>query len=289
MSKRLLFIPVFILFVTNLFAQDIIVKKDGTILNVYNLEESNHSFFYTLDLTPNAKIMKINKEDVFSVKKSEEKTLPYITDGNSNKSTRVAITALKTSDFSNKKGVNLLKAQTPDGNELNYAILSENNHALTVVKGDYTLERYIIPEYVKVGNTIYTVTEIDDEAFRNKYKIVNIQFPMTLKKIGRRAFEQSFLESIILPEGLEEICERAFMRVGWDFGTKKNARPVKEIYIPSSVKTMGNDCFFSCGKALSPRKKCQAYFSNLPNFVTETNCDNFGIDDAAVKIFKNNK
>lgn len=57
--------------VGQLSAQDILVKKDGSIMTVYNLEESDNSYFYTLESSPEAKIEKINKTDVFSVKKDD--------------------------------------------------------------------------------------------------------------------------------------------------------------------------------------------------------------------------
>ena len=48
-------------------AQDVIVLKDGSILNVYNLEESETSYFYTMSPAEGATTLKINKSDVFSV------------------------------------------------------------------------------------------------------------------------------------------------------------------------------------------------------------------------------
>ena len=96
------------------------------------------------------------------------------------------------------------------------------------------------------------------------------------------------MEKIIIPDGTEEISEKAFWGTG-SYATSFQRKPVREIYIPSSVTYIGNDCFEYCGKELSPRKKCQAYFSNMPDFVTEGNCSTFGIDDAAVKHFRSSK
>ena len=43
------------------------------------------------------------------------------------------------------------------------------------------------------------------------------------------------------------------------------------------------------GKNRSIRGFCQAYFSNMPDFITEENCKDFGIDEVAVKEFHKNK
>ena len=51
-------------------AQDVLVKKDGTILNVYNLEEGSNVYYYSTDATPDAPTLKISKEEVFSVKRN---------------------------------------------------------------------------------------------------------------------------------------------------------------------------------------------------------------------------
>ena len=79
---------------------------------------------------------KIDKDEVFSIKKGKESTsIPYAANGDSNERAREAVTAYKTSEFSNKKGKNIYIAKTPDGHELNYEILSEAERTVTVVKG----------------------------------------------------------------------------------------------------------------------------------------------------------
>ena len=168
----------------HLQAQDILVKKDGTILKVYNLEESSNSYFYTLEPSSDAALTKISKEDVFSVKRSDGSELPQTpqkaTTTDKAKPTREAVTAIKTMNIGGKgRG---FKATTPDGHELNYRIISDEDHTVAVVKGKYKEKEYVIPEYVKDGNTIYTVTEIGEDCFSNRSNVCNVQFPNTLKK-----------------------------------------------------------------------------------------------------------
>lgn len=50
--------------------QDIIVKNDGSIIQVYNLEESNNSYYYSLEQSSDSDIFKINKREEFSIKKN---------------------------------------------------------------------------------------------------------------------------------------------------------------------------------------------------------------------------
>lgn len=285
---------VVLLSATLAMAQDIIVKKDGAILNVYHLEEGSNVYYYSLESGDDAQTFKINKDDVFSVKKSTEQAKAQA----SNMAAAAApavhrqpVTALLSSDFKGaKKGATLL-ARTPDGHELNFSVLSDSEKTLAVIMGKYNETSYVIPEYVDVQGVTYTVTEVADKAFYNIQQLNDIQFPSTLKKIGRDVFFMTQLQRIILPESLEELGAKAFFCVGWKLlGILPTASsPVNEIYIPKSIKVIGKNCFFSCGNMLSPGKKCEAYFSSMPDFITEETCDTYGIDDSAVKAFRSRK
>ena len=123
---------------TILLGQDIIVKKNGTILNVYNLEESSSSYYYSLK--PNSEILKINKVDVFSIKKhSSTPDTSNNSHATSNMISQIseAATGIKTSICYDKSGRKIITAKSPDGHELNYVVLSEATKTLMVVKGKY--------------------------------------------------------------------------------------------------------------------------------------------------------
>lgn len=280
-------------FVTSyLMAQDIIVKKDGSILTVYNLEESNTSYFYSLEPSKDAPTQKIAKSEVFSVKKSDGTTQKPSSQNSktSRKTSRKAVTATFSKRISSKEYDNCFSAKTPDGKELNYAVLSESEKTLAVIKGKYHEKEYVIPEHVNVDGKIYTVTEISNKGFYKEQKILKIQFPQTLKKIGEKAFSNCELESIILPEGLVEIGAKAFFECSGDHSSiNVFSKNIDEIYLPSSLKKIGAECFIYCGKARSYRGFCKAYFSNMPRFITESNCQNFGIDEEAVRAYQNSK
>ena len=281
-------------------AQDIIVKKDGTILNVYNLEEGPNSYFYTLELSSDAATQKVSKSDVFSVKingttstqqaEAATGTRDIQNAIQQNTSKRNSLTVRTSSDAirQDKDGL-FVSASTPDGHELNFRILSQEEQTLSVTKGEYHETKYIIPEYVLIGDKTYTVTEIEKEAFYKQSTIKDVTFPTTLKKIGTGAFSYCPLESIILPEGLEEL--NGFWSAGktWTWRGPGKANSIKEIYIPSSIKSIGLNCFLGCGKDTSWKGYCQAYFSNLPEFITEGNCLNYGIDEEAVRTFYTRK
>ena len=287
MRLRIGIIAMLLIAVNVAMAQDILVKKDGSILNVYNLEESNSSYFYTLEPSHESTVQKIGKDDVFSIKKHNDETLQPAagTEATTPKRqpTHEPVTAQISSEIqTNKKGGRWFSARTPDGQELNYLILSDTDHTLAVAGGEYQESEYVIPEYVQVGNDIYTVTEICNNAFYNQKKIKGIQFPITLKRIGGTAFYRCGLESIILPEGLEDLGWAAFNRCG-------EYVSLSQIYLPSSVKKIGEGCFKACGKDASFRYYCQAYFTNMPDFITEGNCKSFGIDEEAVRAYNQKK
>lgn len=288
MRLKIVLFVYLILAVHTIMAQDILVKKDGSILNVYNLEESSNSYFYTLEPSSEATVQKIGKADIFSVKKQNGETLKPGNDVQAVAKKRQVpthdpVTAQISSEIqTNKKGGRWFSACTPDGHELNYLILSDVDYTLSVTKGKYRETDYVIPEYVQVGDVKYVVTEIGNDAFFSEKAIKSIQFPITLKRIGNTAFYRCGLESIVLPEGLEELGWAAFNRCG-------EYVSLSEIYLPSSVKKIGEGCFKACGRDTSYRYFCQAYFSNLPDFITEGNCKSYGIDEEAVRAFQARK
>ena len=168
----------------------------------------------------------------------------------------------------------VFSARTPDGKELRYAILSEAAHTVAVIKGKYKEQEYIIPEYVDVNGTKYTVTEIGMKAFHGS-RVISVQFPNTLKTIKAQAFNRVPLKKIILNDGLEDIGAFAFAACGGD-----------EIYIPSTVKSLGNNSFWWATKASSYRGFSQGFFSCMPIFITEGNCKDYGIDEEAVRAYE---
>lgn len=222
------------------------------------------------------------------------------------------VTAIAISDVStDKKGNKIFKAKTPDDKELIYKILSEEDKILAVVKGKYRETEYIIPEYVDLNQERYSVVRIDDEAFiaslASKYRIDKIQLPYTIVAIGKHALFGQEIDSIVFPEGLKEIEEsafsftwlksiilpnsievigkNAFMGVRNRDARTSSKAFVEEIHIPKTIKSIGVDCFKRCGRAVSPRLLYQGYISSLPPFITESNCSEYGIDDAAVRAY----
>lgn len=278
-------------------AQDIIVKKDGSILNVYNLEESATSYFYTLEPSSEASVLKINKDDVFSVKKKDGEaqvvnpaaaaaapaaaaTTPAAA-GNT-PGQREPVTAKLTTSVRTEKGRRCFSACTPDGHELNYRIISEADATVEVTKGEYHAREYVIPEYIDIDGKQYTVTEIGEKAFFRENTVRRVQFPLTLKRIGESAFTYANLDRIDIPEGVEELCNYAFAGTGF-----RVTSPV--IYIPSSVTKLGRSCFHACGSNTSYRGFCQETFTNMPDFINEGNCKNYGIDEEAVEAYYRRK
>lgn len=65
------FIFLYLVFFTTqaLFSQDIIVKKNGEVLSVYNIDESSNWIYYTTETNPNSQTFKIKKDEIFTIRK----------------------------------------------------------------------------------------------------------------------------------------------------------------------------------------------------------------------------
>lgn len=80
---------------------------------------------------------------------------------------------------------------------------------------------------------------ISEEGVLVKSKVLDdspinvIVLPKNIKVIEEEAFEGIFANSIRIPDGLETICDRAFI----------NCPNLTEVYIPSSVNEFGKDIF----------------------------------------------
>ena len=120
-------------------------------------------------------------------------------------------------------------------------ILSEDGKA--VLEADHSIIHAVIPEGVtKIGKDSFNgsqissviipegVEEIGYGAFRNTYKLSEVQLPHSLKIIGDTAFGATGLVSLHIPEGVTEIGGAAFF----------NSRALRHISIPSTVNKILN-------------------------------------------------
>lgn len=319
MKKYLLTMLIAFVFSIVAFAQpDIIVLNNGTVLNVYNLDYSPaDKCYYTLDeageqmkSVPKADVMIIKLADGTKIDPNATAVAPQaaapVNEANvvKNPAEHEAVTyEAKTDFYKDKKGNTVVCVEDLNGYEIFMRLLSDEDRTLAVTKPQgkvkYDKAEYIIPEYVKIGNNKYTVVAIDDEAFlkvaSNTGKgfnaliafgggndnIKHIKFPLTLKRIGKRAFFQnSGIDEIILPEGLEEIGKDAFGLVG------VSCKTFKQLYLPKSVKTIGSDAFRFVGPNTSPKGYFQGTLSSMPNYITTGNCTSYGIDEEAVEAYE---
>lgn len=190
-----------------------------------------------------------------------------------------------------------VSAADKDGHVLKFRLLSKEDKTIAVTKNMEFIEKdgkiqkkdkkyeettYIIPEYVRVGDTVYTVTEIDYGAFESCKKVTEVVFPNILKTIRPLAFAYSVsrvnLKRIVLPEGLETIGKVAFIGAG--------SYPFEQLYIQKSVKEIGADAFLYLGPKTSYRGYTQCNITSLPDFVTVGNCTSYGIDEEAVEDYQ---
>lgn len=203
-------------------------------------------------------------------------------------------------------------AKNNDGQVLNMRIISDKDKTLAVARprkvakldkkgnkevdkkgnvkmkdGKYEMSEIIIPEYVIIDGENYSVTEIDpvafvDRSFLKECTIKTVVFPETLKSIGAGAFCWCrSLNEIILPNALEKIGAGAFYASG--------DKIFKQLYIPKSVKEIGAAAFHLLGSNTSYRGFYQGTLTCIPDFVSEGNCKDFGIDEEAVRSYEQRK
>lgn len=130
------------------------------------------------------------------------------------------------------------------------------------LRGNYGNAQITIPSHV-AG---YAVTEIGDNCFstdasENSRRIQSIEIlnlPSTLKKIGKSAFWGCFINRITIPDTVTEIGEEAFSSselyeitlskklTVLPNGIFAHCKRLREISIPSSVKSIERNAFLDC-------------------------------------------
>ncbi len=138
--------------------------------------------------------------------------------------------------------------KTEEGEPFNYSyngmnfLCSPESKTAIVVKGDYSaLEEVNIPVEIPIGDAQYHIKWIDDGAFLNCYNLTTVVLHSGLLSIGNNAFEGcNKLSSATIPDGVESIGNEAFYRCD-----------LKELVLPSSLKTIGGDIICFCDNITS--------------------------------------
>lgn len=303
----------------NIFASDpfILVTNKGETFKVYKLDitSDNYVYFSLEDLTE-APIVRMHKADILIIRNADGITINSTelvpkanrstsfnnNTPNPNAHEPIEVRAMeddfviiKVKDFHEPQKFILIE----DGlnNILNARLLSADEKRIAIAKPRkgqlYNYDKIIIPETVNINQDIYTITEIDQEAFFKPMSVSGMRakgggdrtlkyivFPSTLKVIGAKAFMlRNNLENVILPDSLEEIGERAFFKTGYH---AKNFI----LYVPLSVKYIGYEAFEDMGPKRSPRGFFQGRIDCIPDWITENNCHDFGIDEDAIEDYE---
>lgn len=91
---------------------------------------------------------------------------------------------------------------------------------------NFNLEGVTLPKSLK---------RIGDRAFSECYKLTKVNIP-NVEIIGKQAFYKTKIREIVIPEGVEEICDEAFAYCEY----------IKKVLLPSTLKRIGNRAFFGC-------------------------------------------
>lgn len=125
------------------------------------------------------------------------------------------------------------------GNKQYYKILSNENKTVAFVQNRVIgrVRRSAVPSEIMCNDTVYTVKEIEDFAFRDCWNLRSVILPDSLEAIGVRAFERCYsLKNIKIPDGVRTIDDSAFMRCS----------SLSSVKLPSSLTYIGKHAFYKC-------------------------------------------
>jgi hypothetical protein len=123
-----------------------------------------------------------------------------------------------------------------------YKVTSAADKKVAFTGDPKAVGKYTIKSTIKIGNDTYTVTSIENSAFR-KSKITAVTIPDTVESIGNSAFEGCVrLKSVTIKgAGLKTIGNNAF----------KDCKVLAKFTIPKSVTRVGKQAFMNCKKLKS--------------------------------------
>ena len=143
---------------------------------------------------------------------------------------------------------------------LQFNILSDSTVEVTKESSYRNHDSITIPEKVRIGGKVYTVTNIGKEAFKYCSRLTSINIPKSVTSIGEGAFyECSSLTSINIPEGVTSIGNSAFSYcksltsinipdgvTGIGIFSFEKCSSLTSIKIPEGVTRIGSDAFRGC-------------------------------------------
>ena len=152
-------------------------------------------------------------------------------------------------------------AQMFSVDNLKYKITDPVNHCAVVIGYETKPEGVLnVPGKVNYNGTDYFVLSIENNAFLDCYKIVEVNLPSSVISIEEAAFKAcSGVQKVTFPGTLTTLGKQAFMdclslneiSLGFSLGkieesAFENCQELPKIKIPSSVRTIGNSAFRNC-------------------------------------------
>lgn len=146
----------------------------------------------------------------------------------------------------------------------------------------------VIPATVSNGGKTYSVTAIDEDAFRNCIGLTSVTISNSVTYIGDNAFYLCYsLTSVIIPNSVTTIGKGAFQFSGLTSVTIPNSVTIitndafsychglTSVTIPNSVTTIESDAFCECNSLKS---------INIPNSITTIGDRAFKYCDSLISI-----
>lgn len=145
-----------------------------------------------------------------------------------------------------------------------YLFQDEDSIYEVLSDGTYRLIMYMYPGRGKV-HILDKTSEIGEKAFYGCKNVVDIEFPKSLRKIGKDSFAWSGLKEIVIPEGVVSVEELAFYY----------CCDLKSVQIHSAVEYVAKDAFLNNTK--------------LKKIKSENKSSNYTLVDGMVKKANDSK
>jgi len=148
---------------------------------------------------------------------------------------------------------------------INYSVLSSTDQTVTLAAPNTVSGEITIPKLVMdaATSTAYRVVSISDNAFKDCTELTSVIFKAELISIGKSAFENTGLTSIVIPEAITVINESTFAGCSsltnitlssatTSIGKSAFANSgLTSIVIPEGVTTINESTFYGCASLAS--------------------------------------
>lgn len=201
--------------------EDIVETKEDMVETKEDMVETKEDMIETKeDMVETKEVMIETKEVMIETKK-------------------MIVEPIKSYNNKNQEDITIINETMFVKNNVLYSI-KENNLSIIGCSNPSSDWHLQIPQNITISKNKYTVTSIENDAFKNRLELKSIVIPNSITCIGKRSFQGCINlhgkdDIFVIPDSITEIGDDAF----------NNCKKLNSLRIGAKVTNLGDRCFYN--------------------------------------------